>query len=204
MRMFVAVLPAAEAVEHLEEFLGPRQEAEPGFRWTSPEQWHVTLAFMATVADRHLDDLEARLARAAARRTAFTVAFTGGGAFPSPARAKVLFAGVETDVDGGVELARLATGARAAATKAGAEAAGGRFHPHVTLARIGRPVEATRWVRVLDAYQGPGWAAEELALVASHLGEGPRRRPRYETVATFPLSPPTSEGTSESTAQPLA
>jgi 2'-5' RNA ligase len=191
MRMFVAVLPPTAALEHLGEFLAPRQEAEPGFRWTVPEQWHLTLAFMPAVADRHLDDLEARLARAAARRTAFVVSLAGGGAFPNPARAKVLYAAVRTAADdGGVELSRLATGARAAATKAGAEADGGRFHPHVTLARIGRPVEATRWLRVLDAYRGPAWLAEEITLVASHLGEGPRRRPRYEAVAAFPLKAP--------------
>lgn len=85
------------------------------------------------------------------------------------------------------ELNRLATGARAAANKAGADTGGGRFHPHVTLARIGRPTEVTRWVRVFDAYRGPTWEACEIALIASHLGEGPRRRPRYELVATFPL-----------------
>jgi RNA 2',3'-cyclic 3'-phosphodiesterase len=186
MRMFVALVPPAEVIDDLSEFLAPRQEAEPGFRWTVPEQWHVTLAFMAQVADRHLDDLLARLERAAARRTPFSAALAGGGAFPSPARAKVLFAAVDA-ADRAEELRRLATGARAAAGKAGAATDGGRFHPHVTLARIGRPVEATRWLRVLDAYRGPTWRAEELALIESHLGEGPRNRPRYEIVATFPL-----------------
>jgi RNA 2',3'-cyclic 3'-phosphodiesterase len=184
MRMFVALIPPEHALEDLAEFAGPRQEAEPGFRWTVPEQWHLTLAFLADVPDRHLDDLLARLERAAARRTPFAVTLAGGGAFPNPARAKVLFVGVEAD---GVELDRLATGARAAAAKAGCPVDGGRFHPHVTLARTGRPVSATRWVRVLDAYRGPTWTATGITLVASHLGEGPRRRPRYETVETFPL-----------------
>jgi 2'-5' RNA ligase len=184
--MFVAVLASTEASEHLADFLAPRQESGPGFRWTTPPQWHVTVAFMPTVGDRYLEDLEDRLARAAARRTPFPVTLAGGGAFPNPARAKVLYVGVESD---DVELSRLATGARAAATRAGVEVDGGRFHPHVTLARTGRPVEATRWLRVLDTYRGPTWRAEEVALVASHLGEGPRRRPRYEVVATFALGP---------------
>ena len=192
MRMFVALLPPEHALDDLAQFVAPRQEAEPGFRWTLPEQWHVTLTFVADVADRHLDDLVARLTRAAARRTPFPVTFASGGAFPDPARAKVLFAGVETD---GEELRRLATGARAAATKAGCEVAGGRFHPHVTLARTRRPVQATRWLRVLDAYRGPTWTAREITLVASHLGEGPRRRPRYEPVETFPLAVTPSVGT---------
>jgi 2'-5' RNA ligase len=184
MRMFVALVPPEDALEDLAAFVGPRQEAGPGFRWTVPEQWHLTLAFLADVTDRHLDDLVARLGRAAARRTPFPVTVAGAGAFPDPARATVLFAGVQTE---GVELGRLSTGARAAATKAGAEPGGGRFHPHVTLARTGRPVEATRWLRALDAYRGPTWRAEHVTLVASHLGEGPRRRPRYEVVETFPI-----------------
>jgi 2'-5' RNA ligase len=185
MRMFVAVVPPEVVLDDLEEFLTPRQEAEPGFRWTAVEQWHVTLAFMAEVADRYLDDLQERLSRAARRRTPFTMAVAGGGAFPNPARARVLFAGL--DVSDRTELDRLCTGARAAANKVGASAEGSRFHPHLTLARLRKPTEVTRWVRLMGTYRGPVWTAEEIALVASHLGEGPRRRPRYEVVARFPL-----------------
>lgn len=185
MRMFVALVPPEDALEDLGEFLGPRQEAEPGFRWTAPEQWHVTLAFMPQVTDRVLDDLVARLQRASARRTSFSAAVAGGGAFPHAGRAKVLWAGLE--VSDAEELRRLKTGARAAAGKAGAEAEGGRFHPHLTLARIGRPVDATRWIRVLEAYRGPTWTAQEISLIESHLGEGPRKRPRYEVIESFPL-----------------
>jgi 2'-5' RNA ligase len=83
-------VPPDHVVEDLAEFLAPRQEAEPGFRWTTPEQWHVTLAFMGRVPERSLDDLVERLGRAAARRTPLDLAVAGGGAFPNPARAKVL------------------------------------------------------------------------------------------------------------------
>lgn len=189
MRMFAALTPPDAALEDLAAFLSPRQEAAPGFRWTGWEQWHITLAFMAQVADRHLDDLEARLTRAAARRTSFDLRIAGAGAFPNQARAKVLFADLDA-APNEEELKRLATGARAAATKAGAETAGARFHAHLTLARLGRPIEATRWIRVLDAYRGPVWTAKEIALVESHLGEGAHKRPRYEVVATFPLRGP--------------
>ena len=111
----------------------------------------------------------------------------GGGAFPNVGRAKVLFAGVATGTSDEEELRRAATGARAALVKAGAEVDGQRFRPHLTLARMGRPVEATNWVRLLDGYGGPTWQIAELALVGSHLGEGPRRRPRHEVVETFSL-----------------
>ncbi|MCW2761265.1 MAG: thpR [Marmoricola sp.] len=181
--MFVAVLPPDHVVEDLEEFLAPRREAAP-FRWTVAEQWHLTLAFAANVPDRSYDDLVDRLAAAAARRSPIEARISSGGAFPHAGRAKVLFAGVEADAE---ELGRLATGARNAATKAGVEIDGQRFRPHLTLARTGRGVEATKWVRLLDAYTGPAWIVEEIALVASHLGEGPRKRPRHEVVETFSL-----------------
>lgn len=191
--MFAAVVPPPDAVEHLDAFLDVRRAAG-GFRWATPEQFHLTLAFLAAVPDRKLDDLEERLARAAARRTTFAATLAGGGAFPSVDRARVLWAGLDLDDDGATEIRRLATGARAAASRAGIAVDGQRFRPHLTVARIGRPAEVTSWVRLLDAYRGPTWTADRVALVASYLGEGPRGRPRYETVAEFPLGHKDSPG----------
>ena len=185
--MFVAVQPPDDAVEHLDEFLDVRREAAD-FRWATTEQMHVTLAFLADVPERRVDDLTERLTRAAAKRTAFDTRISGGGAFPGPVDARVLWAGLELDAHGRTELDRLATGARAAASKAGIEVGGGRFRPHVTVARLRRPAEVSRWVRLLDGYAGPSWTADTLHLVESFLGQGPRGRPRYETVDTFPLT----------------
>ena len=184
--MFVAALPPDDVLEDLEEFLGPRREAAP-FRWTRPEAWHLTLAFMAVVPDRALDDLEERLGRAAAKRAPMTLALAGAGAFPSVPRAKVLYAGVDGTPEALEELRRLSVGARAAAGKAGAPADGARFKAHLTLARMNRPVEATRWLRTLATYRSRDFTVDEVALVESHLGEGPGNRPRYVVAGTFPL-----------------
>lgn len=185
MRMFVAAVPPSEALEDLEEFLSVRREAAP-FRWTVPDQWHITLAFLAEVPDRSYDDLVERLVRAARKRHPMRATIAGGGAFPHVGRAKVLWTGV--DLDDREELRRLATGCRAAASKAGIEVAGERFKPHITVARMGgRPIEGTPWVRLLDAYRGPEYDLDEITLIASHLGEGPRKRPRYEVMERFRL-----------------
>jgi RNA 2',3'-cyclic 3'-phosphodiesterase len=186
MRMFVALVPPEEVVEHLDAFLEPRRAAGP-FRWAVPEQLHVTLAFLAAVEDRHFDELVDRLERAANRRTAFPARVAGGGAFPHAGGARVLWAGLDLHESGRTEVDRLATGARAAAARTGIAVDGRRFRPHITLARIGHPQEVTSWVRLLDAYAGPPWTADRIDLVASYLGEGPRGRPRYETVAELPL-----------------
>lgn len=197
MRMFVA-LPLPEAVkDDLAEFLEPRQAAgprEPGLRWTVPEQWHVTLAFLPEVADRHTDELVERLQRAASRSAPMVLRVAGAGAFPHAGHAKVLWAGLEHEDAGGDEhegLARLATAARAAAAKSGIEVDGARFRPHLTLARLGGPADVTRWLQVLETYAGPSWDAREIALMASNLGQGPNRRPRHELQETFGLGLPT-------------
>lgn len=186
-RMFVAVEPPDEAVEHLDEFLAVRREAAE-FRWALPTQFHLTLAFLDSVADRHLDELLERLERAAGRRTSFATRVAGGGAFPNPARARVLYAGLGLAPEARVELDRLATGARAAAGRTGIAVEGRRFRPHITLARLQRPTEVSNWVRLLDGYAGPEWQVDRISLVASYLGEGPHGRPRYETLAELPLA----------------
>lgn len=179
-RMFVAVLPPESATEHLDDFLSVRRSAGD-FRWTLADQWHVTLAFAASVPARAEDELGDRLGAAAAKQAAFTTRISGAGAFPDPDRARVIVAGLEGSFD---HLSRVA---RNAASSAGVVVDGQRFRPHLTLARLGRPANVTRWVRLLDTYAGPSWAVRELALVQSHLGEGPGRRPRYEVRETFAL-----------------
>jgi len=187
MRMFIA-LPLPEAVrEHLSTFLEPRQEAGPDLRWALPEQWHLTLGFMPEVADRHTDELLERLERATSRRKPLDLRLADAGAFPNAAKARVLWAGVEHS---GEELMRLAGGVRAAGGKSGIEVGGGRFHPHLTLARLSVPADVTRWLRVLDEYSGPSWRADEVHLIASYLGEGRHGRSRHEVREIFTLGPP--------------
>ncbi|MEO9237861.1 MAG: RNA 2',3'-cyclic phosphodiesterase, partial [Jatrophihabitantaceae bacterium] len=111
LRMFVAVTPPDEVVEHLADYLEPRQDAPGSLRWTLPEQWHLTLAFMAAVPDHALDALTDQLASLVADRSSFSLQLQGAGTFPNPAAAKVLWAGVAGEVD---VLQRLAVATRAA------------------------------------------------------------------------------------------
>jgi 2'-5' RNA ligase len=187
MRAFVALVPPAGVVQHLEDFLSVRHAAAP-FRWSDVDQWHVTLAFSAALPERSLDELDDLLSAAVARHDAFGMRVSGGGAFPHPDGARVLWAALEPDDGAGMD--RLSAACRAALSRAGGRVDGQRFRPHVTLARLARPANVTSWVRLLDAYEGPRWEVGEVALVASHLGEGPRRRPRHEVVATYGLGVP--------------
>jgi 2'-5' RNA ligase len=187
MRLFIAVVPPEAALDDLEAHVTPRREADarqPEIRWTDRHQWHVTLAFLGNVPERRLDDLTEVVEHSAARHDHLILQLAGAGAFPNPYAARVLWTGVE-ELRG--DLAALAHGIRTTANSVGATPDGTRFHPHVTLGRFHRPTEATRWIRALDAYEGPAWGADRVALVESHLGEGRGRRPRYEVIGEFAL-----------------
>lgn len=185
MRLFAALVPPPEAVEHLERFLAPRRAAED-LRWTSAEQYHLTLAFVASAEEWRADAYVEALAVALAPVPAVELRLGGAVAFPDPSRARVLAVGVTGD-GGGDVLPRLARRTRSAAVRCGLEVDGQRFRPHLTIARTRRPTEVSNWVKLLDTYAGPAWPADRVEVMASHLGEGPRGRPRHESLATVPL-----------------
>ncbi|MCW2542174.1 MAG: hypothetical protein JWN95_3899 [Frankiales bacterium] len=185
MRMFVAVVPPQPVIDELSEFIEPRQVADAGLRWAPQEQWHLTLAFLPSVGDLRLDELTDRLATAGDRQSPFDIGLSGAGCFPDPDRAKVLWSGVSGDTDSLLHLVRTV---RTAAAVSGLRVDSTAFTPHLTLARLNRPANVTRWLRIFDAHTGPVWTVAELELMESHLGEGPRGRPRYETRAVFALA----------------
>lgn len=178
-RMFVAIRPSEEVREQLADFLRPRS----GMTWIDPAQWHLTLAFLAAVPTHREDDLVDAVRRTALRHDAFDLGLSRAGAFPNPLEARVMW------LRPTVDLTALARGVRHAANSVGATPDGQRFVGHLSVARLRRPIDARRWLQVLDTFDSEVWRVDELELVASYLGEGPHRRPRHETVAALPLRP---------------
>lgn len=184
IRLFVGLAPPAVVLDDLETACAPLRTSREELRWTSREQRHVTLAFLGEAGEDSLPRLLPRLERAARRHHAFGLSLAGAGAFPSPARANVLWSGLSGDRKA---LGELAMSVSAGARRAGAPPPdeGRRYRPHVTLARSRAPVNVRRLVSELSGYQGPAWVVKEIHLIHSLLGGNPR----YETLGTWPLSP---------------
>lgn len=171
---------------HLARALGPLRDAEPGVRWVPREQWHLTLVFLAAVAPGAVDPLVAGLRRAAASTPPLRLALTGAGAFPRTERARVVWAGLDGDVE---VLGALAEGCRDAAVAAGVEVEARPFHAHLTIARARRrPVRAGGLVDALAGYAGPEWTADGIELVHSRPGKGVGGGSHYAALATAPLA----------------
>src|SRR5207245_7151093 len=101
--------------------------------WVAPESLHLTLKFLGRVREARTPELAVALTRATAGLTAFEANVAGLGAFPSPARARVIWAGVGRGTDALVELAGRVDAALAAL---GVEREPRAFSPHVTLGRV--------------------------------------------------------------------
>jgi 2'-5' RNA ligase len=180
MRLFAAVVPPPEVLRHLDEAV--EQVRDDTVTWTLPEAWHLTLAFYGEVADDRVADLTVRLGRAAARYPVMRLRLNGAGRFGE----RVLWIGCGGPIE---DMRRLARSCEAAGRRARASAqANRRFRPHVTLARARQPTDLRPYVSVLAQYAGLEWTADEIALVRSHLGQGPGGRARYEVISTFPLA----------------
>jgi 2'-5' RNA ligase len=189
MRLFVAVWPPPGAVDELGRALAEVRTAAPPLRWTIPEQWHLTLAFLGEVADDRRPELERRLARVAARHHPVDVRLSGAGQFGN----RVLVVKLRGDIPA---MKRLAVSAGAAARRAGIAVPDRPYRPHLTLARTG-PTGADELRALaarLAAFEGSPWTAAGFDLVQSRLGRGPGRRAEYRTVASWTLRRPRPSG----------
>jgi 2'-5' RNA ligase len=185
MRLFVALHPSPAALAELDAAVTPLRGDWPELRWTGPDRWHVTLAFLGEVAEAKLDELAVRLARAAGRHEPAELWIGPGGAFPSKRRARVLISRIDGDKPALTALAALAGSVAAGARRAGAPPPdeGRRYRPHLTLARCRQPTDVSAVVDSLGGFAGGAWLADEMQLIRSHAGP----KPWYEVLESWPL-----------------
>lgn len=168
MRLFTALWPPPEAVDHLAAVLEPMREVAaatmPSFRWIPVQRWHLTLCFHGDDAD--VDKLAGRLRRRVGGRPAPLLRLASAGTFGG-----ALWVGVEPAGDAD----RLAL--RALVKAAGRHPVG--FRAHLTVARWsrGKPDRATLTAMLAD-YSGQWWRPADVVLVRSEqLPAGPRYTP---------------------------
>lgn len=185
-RRFVALPVPAEVRERLAASLPTEPSVTDGVRWTRPESWHLTLAFLGDVDDRRFDHLVHTLkggvaaSRVAPRRLALDQLGTFGK--------RVLWIGVDASPEASLHV--LADGVRAALRRGGYAVVDRPLRAHVTLARAGRrPVtrtltDACAAAITPDHASTLAWTPNAIEVWRSTLGSGPAR---YATEATIGL-----------------
>lgn len=183
MRLFVAINLPADVRHSAHGAMAPlRDPLGRTVSWVRADNLHVTVQFLGDVAPARVSAI-ADAVRAAARATPTTVARLGGvGAFPSLARPRILWIGIEPNpaLDALYHAVTDATG------RLGFERERRPYHPHVTIGRV--RVGATTTTKLAAAVESVDWTAvvsvHAVDLMVSEIGAGGAR---YRVAASCPL-----------------
>jgi 2'-5' RNA ligase len=152
VRLFVALNFPDAVREALHAATAPLREAVPrGVAWVRSEALHLTLKFLGDVEDARVPAIAEALAQVASRHVEPRLLMSGVGAFPSLARPRVVWAGIEATP----RLELVQHDLEASCATLGFEVEGRAFRPHVTLGRV------------RDASGGPASRAPAAALGTS-------------------------------------
>lgn len=169
MRCFIGLWPGAAVRAELADLARP---SVPGLRWTTADQWHVTLRFCGEVAEGDVPELDRRL----------RVALAGE-------RYRALKVGPRTELLGSSVLCvpiagadGLAARVREATADLGLAPPDHAFGGHLTLARAREGIPADLVGRPVSA----AWVARSVAIVSSTTDPGGAR---YRSVASVALRP---------------
>ncbi len=169
------------------------------FSWSRPAGFHLTLRFLGDTPASQRTAIAHGLAQIAREHTPFHLALGGAGVFPNWSRVRVVWVGLDGDLEA---LARLQEAVEALVRSTGFAPETRPFSPHITLARGRRGAPSTELRRAAEVIRGwaedrvssiPGtpearWPVDAIHYIHSRLTP---QGARYTTLGQFPLG---SEG----------
>lgn len=186
-RVFLAVELPASVKRKLASRLDALGVMGDLVRPSPPEGIHLTLHFLGHLELPRIDELAAAVEPVIADHARFALEVFGLGAFPSMARPRILWAGIEGQERS--RLVELQSALGRALASAGFAVEARPYAPHLTLGRLRRPPRA-RDRDLLQRWQAEGSASlgrlpvDAISLVRSELGFRP---PRHTVLRAFRL-----------------
>jgi 2'-5' RNA ligase len=179
MRAFVAVDVSTIAIAKVqEEILSTTGWDARDVKRVEPRNFHFTLIFLGEISDHDVDSIKERMA--AFQFEPFTITYTGIGAFPNPANARVIWVGV--DPEGVQKLTSLAVEVEAKMSDLGFKA-DKPFSAHMTFLRAkGRPLRA---MEISSKYQERTFGSDRIDKVHLKKSELTPSGPIYSDVYTI-------------------
>ena len=179
LRLFVAFELQGAQLDAVNRSIQALRAEFPRLRWVPRENQHVTVKFLGATHPGLSSWVEERIAEVAFAHRPFHSSLTALGAFPSPSRARVLWAGLDDRAGRMAEIALALDRALSAEFKPKIRV----FSPHLTLARSDPPV------RLPEGLASTVPEAEPIAIERITLFRSRIQRPvaRYERLGDFPL-----------------
>jgi 2'-5' RNA ligase len=144
-------------------------------KWATPGSMHITLLFLGEVDDRELHAVCRTVKQIAEREAPFALRVAGVGAFPTPRRPKIVWAGI---TDGAEPLQRLNAALEVQMLERGCYRKEERgYTPHLTLGRVKGDADSFTLASEIPkrlAWDGGTAAVDEVLVYSSELNrDGP-------------------------------
>ena len=172
IRAFIAITPPTTLQQTMAEVRQVFERLSLPWRWVTPDHIHLTLRFLGNVPEESVTSLHQAMEQAAQGQTAFPLCARSLGCFPHPARARVLWVGLD---DPSQALGRLNERLMAALTLLDFPPEDRPFQPHLTLARAQKRVPSRQLFSMLQTYQNQDFGeflVTQLHIVHSQLQRG--------------------------------
>lgn len=183
-RIFIAAKIDFETQNALYNILAKKRNDQRLFRLTPPSNLHITLKFLGEISQDQIRQLITVVRETGSNFAPPAMKFSGGGIFPAVSRARILWIGLTPDN----ALKTVAESIESGCEKLGFPREKKPFHPHVTLARITRPVGqedrfAIRdWIGCLNQAGEFSYQMKNISIYDSDLSQ---KSPVYREVFTM-------------------
>ncbi len=144
IRAFIA-LPLPENVKEALSSVSATLRKTMDARWVRPEAMHLTMKFLGDINEKNIEGIAGKLDELSKSCQPFAMSLGELGAFPSPKKARVIWAGIDADISG---LRSLAASIDEMSAGYGIAKEGRPFTAHVTLARLREPSMINLDVRI--------------------------------------------------------
>jgi RNA 2',3'-cyclic 3'-phosphodiesterase len=183
VRIFLALPISNTLKQSLESRIHPLRKQEPKLKWTEPEGWHFTLAFLGEMTQAQSAEVESRCRRVAESFSPFAYMPNRFGFFPPTGAGHVFWLGVN---QGEAKLCGLQSAIAGNLRAAGFVLEEREFVPHLTLARTRTGQHFPQaWIAVSTlTAEFKAETAQEIQVMESNLAS---TGPRYTILARCPF-----------------
>ena len=183
-RSFLAIdLPTA-VKERLAEQIRILSPGTSGIKWVDPRLIHLTLKFFGEISTEQVDKISEVSQKVILKNKPISLTLKGIGGFPHIRRPRIIWAGLNRDLEA---LLKLVEALESAYEQIGIAREDRSFHPHLTLGRNKTNQPNERLFQRLSAWaeeESEPFAVEEIILYKSDLKPF---GPVYSKICSFPL-----------------
>ncbi len=186
IRAFLAVDPPREILDEISRIQDRLRKAIQGdIRWVKPSGMHLTLKFFGNISESDIISISQVVKNNSVNIGPFTLNVRRLGAFPDVKRPRVLWLGMDGDVD---MLIRLQKEMDSGLQDCGFKKEDRPFKAHLTLARIKEPKELIGLAKIIEKSEDYGAGSFTVGGLNLFKSELTPKGAIYTKLAYFPFS----------------